>query len=495
MPSATLQRHSRRPLIGAQIPRIRWCPRYSASAGEEVIDLAQHAGLTLDKWQQGTLMDGLALRPNGSWLNFEVGIVGPRQNGKNGVLEARELGGLFVLGERLIIHSAHMFDTSLEAFRRLLFLIENNPDFDRRVKRVSRAHGEEGIELKGGQRIRFRTRTKGGGRGFSGDCVILDEAMECAEATHGALFPIVSARPNPQIWYAASAVDELVHDNGIVLARLRERGIAGGDPSLAYSEWSVDRDEYEKHPALADDPAAWAQANPALGIRISQDHIEKERRSMAERTFIVERLGVGYWPRTDRVHARVIAQDKYEACIDHDSKPADPVCFAFDVTPDRSRAAIGVAGARKDGPGEHIEVVDHHRRTDWVVARALELDERHKPRGWVCDASGPAASLMPAFAEAGIEVTPISAREYAQACGMIFDGFDQGTVHHLDTPELAAAVDGALKKQAGEAWKFSRASSLVDISPLVSVTLARWGLATIDPPKRFDLKDYRIRRA
>ena len=55
--------------------------------------------------------------------------------------------------------------------------MEDNPDFSRRVKRVSRSHGEEGIELTTGQRIRFRTRTKGGGRGFSGDCLILDEAM------------------------------------------------------------------------------------------------------------------------------------------------------------------------------------------------------------------------------------------------------------------------------------------------------------------------------
>jgi hypothetical protein len=106
---------------------------------------------------------------DGKWAAFEVGVNVPRQNGKDGILEARELTGLFLLGERMIIHSAHQFDTSLEAFRRLLELIEDTPELDKRVKRVSRSHGEEGIEFKGGQRIRFRTRTKGGGRGFSGD--------------------------------------------------------------------------------------------------------------------------------------------------------------------------------------------------------------------------------------------------------------------------------------------------------------------------------------
>jgi hypothetical protein len=139
-----------------------------------------------------------ASAPDGKWAAFEVGVEVAAQNGKGAILEARELAGLFLLGERLIIHSAHQFDTSLEAFRRLLCLIEDTPDFDRRVQRVSRSHGEEGIELKNRQRIRFRTRTKGGGRGFSGDCLILDEAMILPESAHGALLPTLSARPNPR---------------------------------------------------------------------------------------------------------------------------------------------------------------------------------------------------------------------------------------------------------------------------------------------------------
>jgi hypothetical protein len=38
-----------------------------------------------------------------------------------------------------------------------------------KARRVSRSHGSEGFLLKSGQRLRYRTRTKGGGRGFSGD--------------------------------------------------------------------------------------------------------------------------------------------------------------------------------------------------------------------------------------------------------------------------------------------------------------------------------------
>ena len=130
--------------------------------------MARRAGLSLDDWQELVVSGALRTQKNGKWSALEVGVDVARQNGKGGILEARELAGLFCFGERMIIHSAHRYDTSMEAMRRLLMLIEDTPEFDGQVKRVARTNGEEGIELKTGQRIRFRTRTKGGGRGFTG---------------------------------------------------------------------------------------------------------------------------------------------------------------------------------------------------------------------------------------------------------------------------------------------------------------------------------------
>ena len=265
-------------LVGSQEPRLSWVPEYKSSAGAEAVELAELAGLYLDPWQQLVLRHALGERDDGKWASFEVGVTVARQNGKGGILEARELAGLFLLGEPLIIHSAHQFDTSLEAFGRLLGLIEETPELAARVKRVSRAHGEEGIELKGRQRIRFRTRTKGGGRGFSCDCLVLDEAMVLPSAMHGALLPTLSAREKktvsgPQVWYTGSAVDEDVHEHGVVFAKIRERGLAGGDPRLAYFEWSAD-------PEMFPDPSdvgGWAQANPGLGIRIGVEYVADVR--------------------------------------------------------------------------------------------------------------------------------------------------------------------------------------------------------------------------
>lgn len=478
--------------LGVQEPRICAVPSYVSSAGEEAVELARMAGLVLDPWEEFVLRHALGERADGTWAAFEVGVTVSRQNGKGAILEARELAGLFLLGERLIVHTAHQFDTSLEAFRRLSLLIEEHADFSRRVKRISHAHGEEGIELVGGQRIRFRTRTKGGGRGFTGDCLIYDEDMILAEAAHGATLPTLSARPNPQVWYMGSAVDQDVHEHGVVKARLRERGLRGGDPSLAYFEWSIDprtREQRESNErvtpdqvsaAIATDPAAWAQANPALGIRIRPEHVAHEQRSMDARTFAVERLGVGDWPATDDSARQVIELELWGKREDLTSRPLSPVRFTYDITPDRSAAAIGVAGRREDGR-RHIEVVEHKRGTGWVAARLAELVAAHTCGPVVCDASGPAASLLPELAQLGVSVETVSAKEHAQACGMLFDAVEQDTVRHLGTPELAAALRGASQRLLGDAWAWSRKSSSVDISPLVAVTLALWACETDEP--------------
>jgi hypothetical protein len=459
-------------LQGNQLPRVRWVPPYASSSGAEVIEVCELAGLHLDPWQAQSLTDALGENPYGKWASFEVGVMVSRQNGKGGLLEARELGGLFVLGERLIVHSAHQFDTSLEAFRRLLELIESAPDLDRMVKRVSRSHGEEGIELKTGQRIRFRTRTKGGGRGFSGDCLILDEAMILPASAHGALLPTLSARPNPQVWYTGSAVDQDVHEHGLVFARIRERGLEGDDPSLMYVEWSVDAELGEVTPLIASDPAAWAVANPGLGIRITPDYVGNEQRSLDARTFAVERLGVGDWPSLDVDNEDGITREMWADCQDESSVLVDPVSFAFDVTPDRTRAAISAAGRNEDGD-LHVEIVEHKSGTKWLPGRLEDLVAKHKAGPVLLAARSPAAALIPKLIELGIPFEVVNGNDFAQACGAFFDDVSDTDLRHLGTPELTAAALGAQKKPVDDSWVWSRKKSSVDISPLVSATLAR----------------------
>lgn len=484
---------------GSQAPRIHSGPSYATSTGQEAIDLAALAGLELDEWQQWSLTESLGERPDGKWASFGVGLCVPRQNGKGGILEARELAGLFLLGERLIIHSAHQFDTSQEAFERLVALIENTPELSKRVAKrgIVRSHGSEGVKLKNGQRIRFRTRTKGGGRGFSCDCLILDEAMILPDAFISAVLSTLSARPNPQIWYTGSAVDQTIHEHGLVFTRVRERGIAGDEPSLFYAEWSAADHVDEITEEMALDPEVWGRANPALGIRISHEYVANERREFNTnlRGFAVERLGAGDWPDTSGMAARLITTEAWAACCDPGSQLVDPVTFALDVSPDRSQACIAAAGRRSDNL-LHVEVVDHRRGTDWVSERLQQLLKAHRYHRVVLDSYGPAGSFalelfgtLDHDTKGKPKLHQATTKEYGQACGLFYDAVANGSLRHLGTDELTTAVNGATTKAMGDAWKWDRKSSDVDITPLVASTLALWGVAPKRTPQVHDLNE------
>jgi hypothetical protein len=470
-------------------------PDYTETLGDVALEMAAAAGLVPDAHQAGVIRHALGLRPDNKWAAFEVAVVEPRQNGKGGILEIRELVGIFEVGEAMIIHSAHEFATAMEAMQRMEGLLEES-GFDKELKPkggVQRAHGAEGFVFKGGRRLRYRTRTKGGGKGFTSDCLILDEAFELPAFKHGALMPTLSGRSlsspsGVQIWYTSSAVDQNVHDDGVVLAGLRRRGWRGDKDKLAYFEWAALEDEGASPEDLDEDQLAdrglWAKANPALGIRIAEEFVEVEHTSMDSRTFAVERLGVGDWPPTELAAQQVIQTAAWDSLLDLKSRPLDPVCFAFDVSPARTSAAIAVAGTRADGLA-HLELVDHRKGTGWISERLAELQEKHRPAMIVCDGRSPAAALLSSLEKAGVDVTTTSASEHAQACGLLFDLVEQRGLRHLGGPELRSALKGAKTRPLSEAWAWARTKSSADISPLVAATLAVWGTVAQDTPAFF----------
>jgi hypothetical protein len=443
-----------------------------------VLELCEAVGFTLDPWQQYALRKSLLRdETTARWAAMEVGLVLPRQNGKNAVLEARQLGGLFVLGDRFQVHSAHLFDTSMEAFRRLCFWIENTPWLDSQKRRTSQSHGAEGIELKNGQRIRFRTRTKGGGRGFTADTLYLDEAMILALAAHGSLFPTLSARPNPQIYYTGSPVDRLIHDDGIVLSRLRARGVKGGDPRLTYMEWSVEGEDPEAiDPRITGDPAHWAVANPGMGLRIMEDYIATEQRALGPREFAVERLGVGDWFMEEE--SSVIDLDLWDSLCDTHSTIIGTPTFAFDVSPDRAHGTITVSGRRPDGL-RHTEIAAQDRGAGWITGWFPErIATRYRGAKVITDGRGPGASLIPELERRGVKVTTVDAGEYAKSCGEFVDTVTEARLRHMGQAPLRAALRGATTRPLGDgAWAWSRRGSGVNITPLVAATLSTWGAA------------------
>jgi hypothetical protein len=479
-------------LIGDQRPRISWSPPSVSSSGREAVELAAGAGLKLDPWQQFLLEQGFGEAPDGRWAAFEVAMMLSRQNGKGSVLEAVALAGLFLFGDRFIGWSAHEFKTAQEGFLRVRALIDSSDDLRRSVARVRTSHGEEGIELLSGQRLRFMARSTGSGRGFSGQRLILDESQHLGEAAIEAILPTMSAQENPQVWYAATAPDPALAPCE-VLARLRKRALAGDDPSLVYAEWSIDPHVAECSVVCKehDDPArpaSWARSNPALGIRITPEHVAREMASMSAGGFARERLGVGAWPADERAW-EVISEEEWAKLEDQRSEIVGPLVLAADQPPDASWGAIAAVGRRADGL-LHAEVVDHKPRTSWMAGRLLELQDTHHPLAIVIDPTGPANSLIgPLLAAGYTQLAPMApapsggkvllrpfAREMSSACAQFLQAAtDSRDLRHLGQAEVNAALAGARKRPLGDSWAWTRKGSGVDISPLVACTLALWG--------------------
>jgi hypothetical protein len=449
--------------------------------------MAELVEFELDPWQRMVIENSFGLASDGKWASKEVAINVPRQNGKGGVLEVVELTAVFTwlpeMGKSnpLVIHSAHEFITSQKHFDRVWSLVENTPELLGRVRnrRPIRSHGHEGFKTSDGCQIEFRSRSKSAGRGFSCDMLVFDEAMFLPESVMGALWPTLRARPNPQVWYAGSAVDQEVQHEGLVFTRVRDRA-RRGEKELTYFEWSL---EYE-HPSDVPeedfhDEASYWKSNPAYGIRIFRDHFESEVRALDRRTVAVELLGVGDYPDPSGSEQHPIPPEQWAACEQGDSVLVDPVCLAFDTSPER-RTSIAAAGKNMDGYW-HVEVLEKLPGTHWVPGKLVDLEARHSPLLIVCDAVGPAASIVPAIEEVGVKVELIDATRHAEACGRMLDVVSEGQLRHRGSLDLWNAIRGAKSRPLGDRWAWSRKSSTVDISPLVAATLAL-SAAMSEPP-------------
>ena len=478
-------------------PAYRSVPPYERTLGPEVADLARLAGFPPDPEQEALLDAIFAMDAAGRSVAFETAVVVARQNLKTALFQMAALGWMFLTDQRLIVWSAHEFRTTQEAFRDLDALIGNTDVLRKRVKHVYRGNGDESIELAGDRRLIFKARTKGGGRGLSGDRIILDEAFALQPMHMGALLPTLSARPDPQVVYGSShGLPE-----SVVLRGIRDRGRPGGDPRLAYLEWCAPppkdacaAGEQCTH-ALdtpgcgCDKPELWALANPALGRRITVEHIAAERRAMPPAEFGRERMG--WWDDPFDEQSR-ISPETWELRADPESQVAGTVALAVDVALDGSVAAIAVGGRRADGL-EHVETIDHRPGTGWVVDRLVELAGRHRPCATVLDPSGPAGALVPELIERGFAVDPvgeqhrlmlIGAREYAQACGALAAAVVNDRLRHIGQAHLDRAILAAKTRPLADAWAWSRKET-GDITPLVATSLARHGHAVhgvIAPP-------------
>lgn len=468
-------------LVDVVAPAFRWSPADATATADEAVDLAAQVGLVLDPEQRLILETVMA-------PVFESCVVESRQNGKTWGLMAAVLYDLFIAEEQLVVWSAHEFATAMRTFKDFKALIGGSPVLSSLVARENNANGEEGFEFTSGAELRFRARTKAGGRGLAGNRVILDEAFALDDSHMGALIPILATRPGSQVRYASSA--GLLKSE--VLRGIRDRGRPGGDPSLAYIEWAApescqldDCDHERGRPGCAcDDPDAWLAANPGLPRRRSDwaDYISNERRALPVGEFTRERMG---WWQDPVAGAADMDMAAWLGRADAKAAPVDPIRVAVDCAPAGTSAAIVVCGSDArdvSDPAAVLEVIRHERRNRWVVSTLVSMRDELGEFSPILDPAGSAGALIPDLEAAGFELDLLSGRESAQACAAFTTGVSEGRLWHRDEQALNAAVAGVRLRPVGDAFKFSRRDSTVDICTAVAAAAAffRWLSETDD---------------
>lgn len=441
---------------------------------DEIDEVLDWAGLSLDDWQRSFLFGALRSGWDGKWAAFEVAGVTPRQNGKGAIQEARQLIGLFVIGERLQVHTAHEFKTCSEHFLRVKALVERSDKLARQVRIIRTGAGEQGIELHTGERLRFLARSRSSIRGFSADVVYFDEAFELPVATIGSVLPALSARPNPQAWYLSSAP----HFTSEFLHALLKRAESDDPGALFLRAWENDAD------TRPDDVEAWRRVNPALGTRIDESFVASEKRTLCSTPegvaeFKRERLGIR---EGGDGSAGIVSQVRWAELAITNPGRLDSVTYGLAVAPDATWASVASAGRLPDGE-LYIDSVHFQQGTSWVVGELSKLYERKRLPIRIDPAGSEGAFIRP-LKEAGVEVVEVASREYQQACGELLAAVDAGKVRHLNQTPLNMAIAAAGKREVGKegGWVWVRPGA-VDISPLKAATLALSGVELKRKPR------------
>jgi hypothetical protein len=479
-------------------PRVHNAPRAASNDADDASWLASTCGLTLDAWQDAVLADWMGRTADGKWSAGTCGLSVARQNGKNAIIEVRELFGMVELGEAFL-HSAHEVKTARKAFKRLKWFFgecandpsAKFPELNALVREVRNTNGQEAIVLTNGGQVEFVARSKGSGRGFTVDVLVLDEAQDLTDDELEAMLPAISAAPlrNPQRIYTGTPPNPEKNQTGEVFKRIRARGEkAKPADRIAWADFGV------PDGPLPDvtDRRLWHQTNPALGDRLNVAEVVEELGSMSPEGFARERLA--WWGESsDDDTLAAIKLSQWTKGLAPDVAPEEMRTFSVEIDLDHSLAEIGVAGKLPSGK-VFVELVEDdedaapRRGISWLVPRCVEIDAEFGPGLWAIDGGGPAGTskIGEKLEEAGLNVVYLGTADVAQACGDMLDAVNEVAVLHGPQDRVDKAIQASRKRTFRDGgFSFGRLKSGVNIVPLLVLTFARWLCLDAD----YDIED------
>lgn len=477
---------------GNQVPRVGISPQYEYTDGNDAAELVKAYGYDLDPWQKTVINSWLGRDKTDKFTATACGLSVPRQNGKNALLEVRELYGIVTMGEA-ILHTAHEVKTARQAFNRLAAFFSDEkryPELANMVKQIRRTNGQEEIELINGGAVKFSSRSNGANRGFTVDSVIFDEAQELTEEQFNALLPTLSAAPsgNRQFIYTGTPPTSSVR--GEAFARIRKSAIEGLDSKCSWYEWSI-----EKIPprdiTLKELLKLAQDTNPALGYRLTKEFTKQEALQMSFDGFARERLG--FWTETSTT--RAISEALWsKTFIEQDKAPKDGlITFGVKFSPDG--AFVSIAGCKhEDGNAYHVELISCapiHEAFSFMKEFFNDKTRIEKTAGIAIDGRNGLGMLVNMLSEnyyRQVIMIP-STKGCIDASAMFEQALYDGDVTHTngkhgEQNELTNSALSAIKRPVGHdgGWIYGGETS----TPLEAVALALWANKTtkIDPNRK-----------
>lgn len=451
-----------------------------STAWPRVVAQCAAMGVTFDSWQHGVGQIALGKRKNGKYAATVGGVVLsiPRQVGKT-FLVGMMIIAMCVLFPRLtVLWTAHRTRTSTMTFKTMQAMVRRKkirvhlaPE---RNDGIRSTNGEQEIRFKNGSVIMFGAREAGFGRGFdSVDVEVFDEAQILTEKALEDMVPAANASKQPAgalLFFMGTPPRPT--DPGEEFTNRRSKALEGRTRDAVYVEFSADAD------ADPDDHAQWAKANPSFPSRTPVESMERMREQLTDDdSFRREALGI--WDAAGT--PEVIDSVSWQQVADPASMAIDRLTLAIDVAPDRSVAAVALAGQRADGLW-HVELGEQRKNVEWVSAWVASLAEKNRLHAVVVDVmSGLVESRNGRNYLVGTQVVVTTAaadgRDMAIASGQFFDAVMESSpkLRHTDQPQMNVALTLARKRPLAGAWAWNRKDATADITPVVAATLALWG--------------------
>lgn len=501
-------------LLGEAPPRVLVEPKnVRSNSWEDVADLSARAGVVLDGWQETILRAAMGERVDATWAAKRVGVSVPRQNGKSQLLVARAIAGALLFGEKKIVISAHQQDTARETFSKMVEILEadGNEWLMERVKPngIMNAINRESVKFRNGATVQFKARTASGGRGFSSDCLLLDEAQRLKRPAWVSINSTMSAMPNPQVWLLGTPPtrEDIEAGMGDVFESVRASAHAGASTAVAWAEWGATPEllaDPSVKAALSADPRVWNAdveyvtwaANPAWNTRMNHDVVQGEFESYTAEEYAQDRLGV-WLSDIGAVGTRLISELEWSGSaveVAPDGIRSFGVAFSFDG----SRVAL--AGARKhEGEAVFAELIDAAEGSDrspelrvqmladWFAAAGPSGRPRWRDAAMIgISGAAGAEPLRQALLERGVArkvIHVLSAPEVFAASALAHEGIQAGWVTHSKHEgqyRLDASVAVCDKKQRGQAgaWSWVATTPDGDETPLEAFSFAVWAART-----------------